>query len=545
MEHIEEAGIHSGDSACVLPPITLGADQVAAVEATARLGRALGVIGVLNVQFAFKGERLYVLEANPRASRSVPFVEKVTGLPVAKAAALLMTGSTLAGLGLQAAGPVHVGVKEAVLPFARFPGADSLLGPEMRSTGEVLGLDARFGAAFAKSQEAAYGALPLKGVAFLSVRNADKRAIVLPAKRLADLGFTLVATTGTAGVLRRNGVEADVVRKGHEGPDNVVDRIGPGRSTWSSTPPPGRGPGRTATTSASPPWPPTSPASPPCPASPPSSRESRPAWPATWPSAPSRPGMRTADDPGPGARRGAGAAPGGEYHSLIWPPRASPTGPGPGSSSTCRSPRTAPCRYGGRSPSATWSGPGPWRSSSRWSGPGPGSWLGCAPPGGRHPGAAGAAVRAARGARVLPAGRRRLRRRPAVLPGHRLRARRCRTHFVLEGGHRRPPLDAIEAERLGHSLTVTTDDGSAGHHRGLVTDPLGELLTTTGAERVYACGPMPMLAAVSRLCAGAGVPCQVAVEEQMACGTGICFSCVVPVGGGSGGSEPGGRGVRL
>jgi carbamoyl-phosphate synthase large subunit len=211
----------------VLPPITLGADQVAAVEeATARLGRALGVVGILNVQFAFKGQRLYVLEANPRASRSVPFVEKVTGLPVAKAAAWLMTGSTLAGLNLQpSTEPAHVGVKEAVLPFARFPGADSLLGPEMRSTGEVLGLDARFGAAFAKSQEAAYGALPAKGVAFLSVRNADKRAIVLPAKRLADLGFTLVATTGTAGVLRRNGVEATIVRKGHEGPDNVVDRI--------------------------------------------------------------------------------------------------------------------------------------------------------------------------------------------------------------------------------------------------------------------------------------------------------------------------------
>jgi carbamoyl-phosphate synthase large subunit len=226
MEHIEEAGIHSGDSACVLPPITLGPDQVAAVEdATARLGRALGVVGILNVQFAFKGDRLYVLEANPRSSRSVPFVEKVTGLPVARAAALLMTGSTLAGLGLEASEPAHVGVKEAVLPFARFPGADSLLGPEMRSTGEVLGLDGRFGAAFAKSQEAAYGALPPKGVAFLSVRNADKRAIVLPAKRLADLGFTLVATTGTAGVLRRNGMEAQVVRKGHEGPDNVVDRI--------------------------------------------------------------------------------------------------------------------------------------------------------------------------------------------------------------------------------------------------------------------------------------------------------------------------------
>jgi carbamoyl-phosphate synthase large subunit len=226
MEHIEEAGIHSGDSACVLPPITLGPDQVAAIEdATARLGRALGVVGILNVQFAFKGDRLYVLEANPRASRSVPFVEKVTGLPVARAAALLMTGSTLAGLGLEAAEPAHVGVKEAVLPFARFPGADSLLGPEMRSTGEVLGLDGGFGAAFAKSQEAAYGALPAKGVAFLSVRNADKRAIVLPAKRLADLGFTLLATTGTAGVLRRNGMAAQVVRKGHEGPDNVVDKI--------------------------------------------------------------------------------------------------------------------------------------------------------------------------------------------------------------------------------------------------------------------------------------------------------------------------------
>jgi carbamoyl-phosphate synthase large subunit len=231
MEHIEEAGVHSGDSACVLPPITLGADQVAAAaDATARLGRELGVVGILNVQFAFKGDRLYVLEANPRASRSVPFVEKVTGLPVARAAALLMTGATLAELGLGGGPPAvpepaHVGVKEAVLPFHRFPGADSLLGPEMRSTGEVLGLDRSFGAAFAKSQEAAYGALPAKGVAFLSVRNADKRAIVLPAKRLADLGFTLMATAGTASVLRRNGMAATVVGKVGEGPGNVVDRI--------------------------------------------------------------------------------------------------------------------------------------------------------------------------------------------------------------------------------------------------------------------------------------------------------------------------------
>ncbi|HZD37375.1 MAG TPA: carbamoyl-phosphate synthase large subunit, partial [Actinomycetes bacterium] len=171
MEHIEEAGVHSGDSACALPPITLGPDQVEAIgEATQRLARALGVIGILNVQFAFKGDRLYVLEANPRASRSVPFVEKVTGLPVAKAAALLATGRGLdelrrsgmlpPGESVLAPQPDHVGVKEAVLPFARFPGADSLLGPEMRSTGEVLGLDRSFGAAYAKSQESAYGALP-------------------------------------------------------------------------------------------------------------------------------------------------------------------------------------------------------------------------------------------------------------------------------------------------------------------------------------------------------------------------------------------------
>ncbi len=253
MEHIEEAGVHSGDSACVLPPITLGVDQVAAVgEATARLARALGVVGILNVQFAYKGDRLYVLEANPRASRSVPFVEKVTGLPVAKAAALLAVGETLAGLrergvlppgsGVLAPEPAHVGVKEAVLPFARFPGADSLLGPEMRSTGEVVGLDIAFGAAYAKSQEAAYGALPTGGVAFLSVRNADKRAIVLPAKRLVDLGFRLVATEGTAHVLARNGVPAGVVRKVGDGPDNVVEHIRAGRIDVVVNTPEGSGP---------------------------------------------------------------------------------------------------------------------------------------------------------------------------------------------------------------------------------------------------------------------------------------------------------------
>jgi carbamoyl-phosphate synthase large subunit len=253
MEHIEEAGVHSGDSACALPPITLGPDQVAAVgEATKRLAAAIGVVGILNVQFAFKGDRLFVLEANPRASRSVPFVEKVTGLPVAKAAALLATGRTIAELRREgmlppgddvlAPAPCHVGVKEAVLPFARFPGADSLLGPEMRSTGEVLGLDRSFGAAYAKSQESAYGALPTKGTAFLSVRNADKRAIVLPAKRLADLGFKLVASVGTASVLRRNGVPVEVVHKVHEGSPNVVDLIRDGEIDVVVNTPQGSGP---------------------------------------------------------------------------------------------------------------------------------------------------------------------------------------------------------------------------------------------------------------------------------------------------------------
>jgi carbamoyl-phosphate synthase large subunit len=253
MEHIEEAGVHSGDSACALPPITLGPDQVEAVgEATQRLAGALGVVGILNIQFAFKGDRLYVLEANPRASRSVPFVEKVTGLPVARAAALIATGRSIdelrkggmlpPGESVLAPPPDHVGVKEAVLPFARFPGADSLLGPEMRSTGEVLGLDRSFGAAYAKSQESAYGALPTKGVAFLSVRNADKRAIVLPAKRLADLGFNLVASVGTASVLRRNGVPVEVVHKVHEGSPSIVDLIRGGQIDVVVNTPQGSGP---------------------------------------------------------------------------------------------------------------------------------------------------------------------------------------------------------------------------------------------------------------------------------------------------------------
>jgi carbamoyl-phosphate synthase large subunit len=245
MEHIEEAGIHSGDSACTLPPVTLGATELDRVrEATLRLAEGIGVRGLMNVQFALAQDVLYVLEANPRASRTVPFVAKATGVPVAKAAARVMLGATIKELReegvLPATGdggtmPSHapVAVKEAVLPFKRFRTkegqvVDSLLGPEMRSTGEVMGIDDDFGAAFAKSQLAAYGGLPTSGRVFVSVANRDKRAMIFPVKRLADLGFTLVATTGTAEVLRRNGIAAEIARKHSErGPDetSIVDLI--------------------------------------------------------------------------------------------------------------------------------------------------------------------------------------------------------------------------------------------------------------------------------------------------------------------------------
>ena len=230
MEHIEEAGIHSGDSACALPPATLGDGEIERVrESALALARGIGVRGLMNVQFALAQDILYVLEANPRASRTVPFVAKATGVPLAKAAARIMLGATiqelreegllpLVGDGGRLPSHAPMSVKEAVLPFHRFRRADgvpvdSLLGPEMRSTGEVMGIDKNFGLAFAKSQLAAYGGLPEKGSVFVSVANRDKRAMLFPVNRLRDLGFTIVATSGTADVLRRNGIEATVVRK--------------------------------------------------------------------------------------------------------------------------------------------------------------------------------------------------------------------------------------------------------------------------------------------------------------------------------------------
>ena len=235
MEHIEEAGIHSGDSACALPPVTLGRSDIEAVRrATESIAHGVGVVGLLNVQYALKDDVLYVLEANPRASRTVPFVSKATAVPLAKACARVMLGASISELreeGLLARhgdgsspGPtVPIAVKEAVLPFRRFrrvdgSGVDSLLGPEMKSTGEVMGIDHDFGSAFAKSQAAAYGSLPTEGTVFVSVANRDKRSLVFPVKRLADLGFRVLATEGTAEMLRRNGIPCDIVRKHFEAP---------------------------------------------------------------------------------------------------------------------------------------------------------------------------------------------------------------------------------------------------------------------------------------------------------------------------------------
>ncbi len=238
MEHIEEAGIHSGDSACVLPPITLGRAEIDRIRrSTEAIARGVGVRGLLNVQYALVADVLYVLEANPRASRTVPFVSKATAVPLAKAAARVMMGESIAALRASGLLPASgdggtlpldapIAVKEAVLPFGRFHGVDTVLGPEMRSTGEVMGIDALFGTAFAKSQLAAYsGGLPTKGRAFVTVANRDKRSMVFPVKRLADLGFEILATEGTAEVLQRSGVPASVVRKHFQADDGTLDAV--------------------------------------------------------------------------------------------------------------------------------------------------------------------------------------------------------------------------------------------------------------------------------------------------------------------------------
>jgi carbamoyl-phosphate synthase large subunit len=231
MEHIEEAGIHSGDSACSLPPYSLDPDTISEIERqTVALARALNVVGLMNVQFAIKDGDVYVLEVNPRASRTVPFVAKATGVPIAKIAARVMTGEKLADfVSGERPGNAHVAVKEAVFPFARFPGVDLILGPEMKSTGEVMGLDADFGRAFAKAQLGVGTELPLAGKVFVSVRDGDKAALVEPCRQLAEWGFELVATRGTARALGEAGLAVTIVNKVQEGRPDIVDEMRSGR----------------------------------------------------------------------------------------------------------------------------------------------------------------------------------------------------------------------------------------------------------------------------------------------------------------------------
>jgi carbamoyl-phosphate synthase large subunit len=263
MEHIEEAGIHSGDSACVLPPVSLSEAEIERIRrSTEAIARGVGVRGLLNVQYALVSDVLYVLEANPRASRTVPFVSKATGTSLAKAAARVMVGDSIADLRADGVLPAQgdggtldlgapLAVKEAVLPFKRFRTAeglvvDTVLGPEMRSTGEVMGFDKDFPHAFAKSQAAAYGGLPTSGTVFVSVADRDKRSIVFPVKRLADLGFEVLATSGTAQVLARNGIAATPVRKYSQGPGadgepTIVDLITAGEVDLVVNSPSGQG----------------------------------------------------------------------------------------------------------------------------------------------------------------------------------------------------------------------------------------------------------------------------------------------------------------
>ena len=251
MEHVEEAGVHSGDSACALPPQTLSEEVIAELERTVRtIAEALQVRGLINVQFAVKDDRAYVLEANPRASRTVPFVAKATGVPVAMVAARVMVGATLAELREEGIlrPPVtgHVSVKEAVMPFNRFPGVDTLLGPEMRSTGEVMGIGATFGLAFAKSQIAAGSRLPVSGTVFFSLADRDKASGLDVARQFASLGFELAATSGTAAMLGAEGVDvATVVAKvgdSHPGVVDAVELIAGGKVQLVVNTPRGRGP---------------------------------------------------------------------------------------------------------------------------------------------------------------------------------------------------------------------------------------------------------------------------------------------------------------
>jgi carbamoyl-phosphate synthase large subunit len=245
MEHIEEAGVHSGDAAMVLPPHTLPHWMLEEIRRYTRLLAAeLGVVGLMNVQYAVRGKELYIIEVNPRASRTVPFVSKAIGVPLAKIAAKVMTGMSLAETGFtEEVAPRHISVKESVLPFARFPGVDIILGPEMKSTGEVMGIDADFGRAYCKSQLGALQDVPRAGTVFVSLKDDDKTQLAVSvAHQLASLGFSVISTSGTARFLRENGMAVEVVRKVSEGAPDLLDRIRSGKIHLIINTPSGKGP---------------------------------------------------------------------------------------------------------------------------------------------------------------------------------------------------------------------------------------------------------------------------------------------------------------
>jgi carbamoyl-phosphate synthase large subunit len=227
MEHIEQAGIHSGDSACSLPPHSLHKKIINEIKRqTKTLAKELNVVGLMNVQFAVKSNEIYILEVNPRASRTIPFVSKATGIPLAKIAAKVMVGKTLKELGITEEREMkHISIKEAVFPFDRFPGVDTILGPEMKSTGEVMGIDKDFGRAFGKSQASSGNRLPLSGKIFISLKDKDKPSSVSIVKKLLDLGLSVIATRGTAQYLKEHGLEVEVVNKVTEGRPHIVDLI--------------------------------------------------------------------------------------------------------------------------------------------------------------------------------------------------------------------------------------------------------------------------------------------------------------------------------
>jgi carbamoyl-phosphate synthase large subunit len=243
MEHIERAGVHSGDSACSLPPKSVGQPILDEVRRqTIAMALELKVVGLMNVQFAIQKQQVYILEVNPRASRTVPFVSKAIGVPLAKLAARVMVGEKLKDLGFtREIVPLHISVKEAVFPFVKFPGVDTVLGPEMRSTGEVMGIDASFGVAFAKAQMGAGTVLPREGAVFVSVEDADKPALVPVAQRLARNGFHLVATRGTATLLREAGLQVEQINKVQQGSPHIVDALRAGKIAMVINTPKGSG----------------------------------------------------------------------------------------------------------------------------------------------------------------------------------------------------------------------------------------------------------------------------------------------------------------